>query len=133
MGVVSVGACCGVTLADGVEEVADFVLAVIELEEEVLDWTDWVVVVVGGLALEEAVVVVVDGGNTILLEAELEGASVDRVVVIRADEEGGGGGATVVVVGIMDGADVGTVTGGVVKADVVDGSLDVLDTSNGSD
>ena len=97
---------------------------------------DRVVVVDEGLALEEATVVVVDGGNTMLLEAELEGARVDRVVVVGADEDGGGGGgATVVVVVVVveDGATVGTITGGVVEAGVFDGSFDVLDISSGSD
>ncbi|CEG75762.1 hypothetical protein RMATCC62417_10754 [Rhizopus microsporus] len=118
---------------DGIEEVVDFVLVVVELEEEVLGW---VVVVDDGLALEEATVVVVDGGNTMLLEAGLEGTRVDRVVVAGADEDGGGGGGAtvvVVVVVVVDGATVGTITGGVVEADVFDGSFDVLDMSSGSD
>lgn len=134
MGVVSGGGGDGEVEADGAEEVADLVPVVVELEEEVLGR---VVVVDDGLALEEATVVVVDGGNTMLLEAELEGARVDRVVVIGADEDGGGGGggATVVVVVVVveDGATVGTVTGGVVEAGVFDGSFDVLDMSSGSD
>lgn len=133
MGVVSWGWEGKELEADGAEEVADFVLVVVELEEEVLDR---VVVVDEGLALEEATVVVVDGGNTMLLEAELEGARVDRVVVVGADEDGGGGGgATVVVVVVVveDGATVGTITGGVVEAGVFDGSFDVLDISSGSD
>lgn len=135
MGVVSGDEVFVVSEVDGAEEVADLVLVVVELEEEVLGR---VVVVDDGLALEEATVVVVDGGNRMLLEAELEGARVDRVVVIGADEDGGGGGGggatvVVVVVVVVDGATVGTVTGGVVEAGVFDGSFDVLDISSGSD